>query len=67
MLEQSPVALVSRQRAILAVGVAALLVVFNRSRFGSPIDAAIAAVGFLVVGYLTLTVADLILDRFVYP
>ncbi|ELZ17912.1 hypothetical protein C477_11927 [Haloterrigena salina JCM 13891] len=67
MLEQSSVALVSRQRAVLTVGVAALLVVFNRSRFDSPIDAAIAAVGFVVVGYLTLTVVDLVLDWFVYP
>lgn len=64
MADQPSVALVSRQRALLAVIVAALLLAFNYgSTIGPTTDAAIAAVVYLVGGYLTLTLMDLLFDR----
>ena len=65
MADQSSITLVSRQRALLAALVTALLLAFNYgSAIGSTADVATAAVGSLVVAYLTLTAIDFISDRF---
>ena len=67
MSEQATVALVSGRRALLTACLAVLLLVFN---YGSLVvtasDAAAAAAVFLVLGYLTLTVVDLLFERLLW-
>ncbi|WP_049889542.1 hypothetical protein [Natronolimnohabitans innermongolicus] len=64
MTTDSDVALVSTQRVLLTVFVAVLLLAFNYgSTFETPTGVASAAVAYLVVGYLTLTVMDVLFDR----
>ncbi|WP_121741139.1 hypothetical protein [Natronorubrum halophilum] len=67
MPDQSTVALVDIGRVLLTVLIAGLLLVFN---YGSLVvtasDVAAAAAIFLVGGYLTLTVMDLLIDRLLW-
>ncbi|QSW99501.1 hypothetical protein [Haloterrigena alkaliphila] len=67
MSERNTVALVSGRRAILTGCLAVLLLVFNYgSLVETAFDAAAAAAVFLVLGYLTLTVGDLLFERLLW-